>query len=60
MFTLYVFDATLYSPFIQQLASTDSRDWVKISEMFLGKSPEDFEFVPKHKSNSYGAEDNQG
>ncbi|KAJ9121268.1 hypothetical protein QFC24_004944 [Naganishia onofrii] len=42
------------------LASTDSRDWVKISEMFLGKSPEDFEFVPKHKSNSYGAEDNQG
>ncbi|KAJ9091265.1 hypothetical protein QFC19_009175 [Naganishia cerealis] len=42
------------------LASTDSRDWVKISEMFLGKSPEDFEFIPKHKSNSYGAEDNQG
>lgn len=48
-----------------QLASTDSRDWVKISEMFLGKSPEDFNFIPKHKSNSYGGgrddgEDNQG
>jgi hypothetical protein len=47
-----------------QLASTDSRDWVKISEMFLGKSPADFNFIPKHKSNSYGSgeggEDNQG
>lgn len=42
------------------LASGDSQDWVKISEMFLGKSPEDFVFNPKHKSNSYGTEENQG
>ena len=42
------------------LASPDSRDWVKISEMFLGKAPENWSFVPKHKSNAYGAEEGQG
>ncbi|KAJ7291928.1 hypothetical protein C8J57DRAFT_1274196 [Mycena rebaudengoi] len=35
------------------LASGDSRDWVKISEMFLGPAPETWSFTPKHKSNSY-------
>ncbi|SJL01662.1 probable tRNA-dihydrouridine(47) synthase [NAD(P)(+)] [Armillaria ostoyae] len=35
------------------LASDDSRDWVKISEMFLGPAPEAWSFTPKHKSNSY-------
>lgn len=35
------------------LSSGDSRDWVKISEMFLGPSGDNFRFVPKHKSNSY-------
>ncbi|KAJ7613036.1 zinc finger dihydrouridine synthase [Roridomyces roridus] len=39
------------------LASGDSRDWVRISEMFLGKAPEEWVFTPKHKSNSY---DSQG
>ncbi|KAJ6479948.1 zinc finger dihydrouridine synthase [Mycena vitilis] len=35
------------------LASGDSRDWVRISEMFLGPAPEAWSFMPKHKSNSY-------
>ncbi|RDX44564.1 zinc finger dihydrouridine synthase [Lentinus brumalis] len=42
------------------LASGDSRDWVKISEMFLGPAPETWSFMPKHKSNSYGGEESQG
>ncbi|KAJ7073024.1 zinc finger dihydrouridine synthase [Mycena amicta] len=35
------------------LASGDSRDWVRISEMFLGPAPETWGFTPKHKSNAY-------
>jgi len=35
------------------LASANCTDWVKISEMFLGKVPEGFRFEPKHKANSY-------
>ncbi|KAF7296829.1 tRNA-dihydrouridine(47) synthase [NAD(P)(+)] [Mycena indigotica] len=35
------------------LASGDSRDWVRISEMFLGPAPEEWSFVPKHRSNAY-------
>ena len=31
----------------------DVKDWVKISEMFLGKVPDSFSFVPKHKSATY-------
>ncbi|KAI0694107.1 zinc finger dihydrouridine synthase [Cytidiella melzeri] len=42
------------------LASPDSRDWVKISEMFLGPAPELWSFMPKHKSNAYGTEESQG
>lgn len=35
------------------MASNKSSDWVKISEMFLGKVPDGFAFLPKHKANSF-------
>lgn len=35
------------------LASANSQDWVKISEMFLGPAPDSWNFLPKHKSNSF-------
>lgn len=35
------------------LASDNYQDWIKVSEMFLGKAGDGFTFVPKHKSNSY-------
>lgn len=38
------------------LASENYKDWIKLSEMFLGKAHPDFVFQPKHKSNSYEIE----
>ncbi|KAK4684125.1 tRNA-dihydrouridine synthase 3, partial [Tremellales sp. Uapishka_1] len=42
------------------LSSPFSGDWVKISEMFLGKPDASFQFLPKHKSNAYDGEVAQG
>ncbi|KAI9730152.1 MAG: tRNA-dihydrouridine synthase 3 [Claussenomyces sp. TS43310] len=38
------------------LSSDNYKDWIKISEMFLGPAHKDFQFQPKHKSNSYEME----
>nr|OQO23866.1 hypothetical protein B0A51_05878 [Rachicladosporium sp. CCFEE 5018] len=38
------------------LSSGNYKDWIKISEMFLGTAHPDFNFQPKHKSNSYEIE----
>lgn len=35
------------------MASGNCADWIKISEMLLGPTPEGFQFLPKHKANSY-------
>jgi tRNA-dihydrouridine synthase 3 len=35
------------------MLSKNSKDWVKISELLLGKVPDGFEFEAKHKANSY-------
>lgn len=36
-----------------KLSSQNAKDWIEISEMLLGKVPEGFNFMPKHKSASY-------
>ncbi|CAL9729248.1 tRNA-dihydrouridine(47) synthase [NAD(P)(+)] [Monosporozyma unispora] len=36
-----------------KLGSLDSQDWIKLSEQFLGPVEPNFNFTPKHKSNSY-------
>eukprot|EP00047_Mylnosiga_fluctuans_P013214 m.30142 g.30142 ORF g.30142 m.30142 type:complete len:683 (-) comp4749_c0_seq2:90-2138(-) len=35
------------------LSSPRSSDWLKLSEMLLGPTPSNYQFVPKHKANSY-------
>mmetsp|Transcript_16708 Transcript_16708/g.34389 ORF Transcript_16708/g.34389 Transcript_16708/m.34389 type:complete len:221 (-) Transcript_16708:90-752(-) len=36
------------------MASHDSRDWIRISELVLGPAPENLKFTPRHKSNAWG------
>jgi tRNA-dihydrouridine synthase 3 len=38
------------------LSSANAQDWVKLSEMFLGKVSNDYSFIPKHKANSYSVD----
>lgn len=42
------------------LSSDNYKDWIKISEMFLGPAHKDFKFEPKHKSNSYESVEAEG
>ncbi|PFH61265.1 hypothetical protein XA68_17838 [Ophiocordyceps unilateralis] len=38
------------------MASANYKDWIKISNMFLGPVQSGFQFQPKHRSNAYEAE----
>ncbi|XP_057436718.1 tRNA-dihydrouridine(47) synthase [NAD(P)(+)]-like isoform X2 [Lotus japonicus] len=40
------------------MASESAADWIRISEMLLGKVPDGFTFAPKHKSNAYDRAEN--
>ncbi|CBI37975.3 hypothetical protein VitviT2T_002994 [Vitis vinifera] len=40
------------------MASDSAADWIRISEMLLGKVPPGFTFAPKHKSNAYDRAEN--
>ncbi|KAL9254831.1 tRNA-dihydrouridine(47) synthase [NAD(P)(+)]-like-like protein [Drosera capensis] len=40
------------------MASDSAADWIRISEMLLGKVPTGFSFSPKHKSNAYDSAEN--
>ncbi len=35
------------------LASESAPDWVRVSEMLLGRAPANFSFTPKHRANAH-------
>ena len=37
------------------MASTDCKDWIKLTEMLLGPVPDGYFFIPKHKANSFSS-----
>src|SRR5690606_37962097 len=39
----------------QLFSSPCAKDWIRISEMLLGPVPENFRFVPKHKTDGWGS-----
>ncbi|CAM8899070.1 unnamed protein product [Rhodiola kirilowii] len=40
------------------MASESAADWIRITELLLGKVPDSFKFAPKHKSNAYDKAEN--
>lgn len=36
------------------LGSSKAADWIRITELLLGKAPDGFQFSPRHKSNAWG------
>lgn len=36
------------------LGSSKATDWIRITELLLGKAPDGFHFSPRHKSNAWG------
>ncbi|GLT77905.1 hypothetical protein SLA2020_494600 [Shorea laevis] len=43
---------------LETLMASSAADWIRISEMLLGKVPDGFTFAPKHKSDAYDRADN--
>ena len=35
------------------MGSPNAMDWIRICEMLLGPAPDGFQFLPKHKANSW-------
>eukprot|EP00898_Chlorokybus_atmophyticus_P003170 jgi/Chlat1/3854/Chrsp26S04012 len=42
------------------MASDSAADWLRISEMLIGPPPSNYVFAPKHKSNAYDSQEQNG